>query len=168
MLNPKTIDCYEIVAYWQLAAECAKFAYYGLRAKLIKGKVMKRALFILLGLSALPRVAWASDFTLFFSVLSTYFVIIPFTLINLLLILYFEHKGKYASLEWAKKHSQIASVLPILGIFVLLLEFVNIRNLKDSYLLGVFIILSVLAIALLLARLPLLIYRKQNKLGEKQ
>lgn len=108
-----------------------------------------------------PSIAYASDFTGFFSLASLLFIVFPICLVQLLFNVFSWHK--FGDRKIALKCACLGSIVPFLAIVVNIFEFVMAGSYDGHgrlwYLEGFLILLSLNMSALLLAWLPMAAYR---------
>lgn len=108
-----------------------------------------------------PSIAYASDFTGFFSLASLLFIVFPICLVQLLFNVFSWHK--FGDRKIALKCACLGSIVPILAIVLNVFEFsmVNLKGMSYflKYLDDFLIVLSLNMSALLLAWLPMVAYR---------
>ncbi|CAA9380372.1 MAG: hypothetical protein AVDCRST_MAG89-5334, partial [uncultured Gemmatimonadetes bacterium] len=77
-----------------------------------------RLLFCILTIAATPTVASATEYPGFGTVVISGLFVPPLALLHLVLLAYHAEKRRYASLRFALRHSCLASVVPMLGIWM--------------------------------------------------
>lgn len=116
-----------------------------------------RLLFGILTITATPTVVF-TDYTGFLSIVTAIYVVPPSALINLVLLAYFAGRRRYRSRRFALTHSAFASIGPLLGVCAVLLEPARYHwtDAERSR------CMTVAAVAMALAWLPLLVHRLQR------
>ena len=76
--------------------------------------------------SIVPRYAYASDFSRFYSFSFFLCIVVPSILINQYLIRQFQKRNYYSSYRLAVIHTVLASIIPIAGLVIAIYETYNI------------------------------------------
>lgn len=100
---------------------------------------------------------FASDYTGFMSIIYLMLVVGISMAIHLSLFIYFYFLGKYESIQFAKNHAIIATLLPLSGIFIAIIDY------RTQYELLTMLVINLIAIAASFT--PLLI--RNSKIFEK-
>jgi hypothetical protein len=77
-----------------------------------------RLLFCILAIAATPSTASATDYTGIGTLVISFLFVPPLALLNLLLLAYFAGRRRYSTLRFALGHSCLASVVPMLGVWM--------------------------------------------------
>jgi ABC-type long-subunit fatty acid transport system fused permease/ATPase subunit len=85
--------------------------------------VRAKLLLCLILIATTPSIASATDYTGILTITVMAFIAIPWMIINLVVLVVFAFQGRYASRDFAVKHSWIASTVPILGALLALQEY---------------------------------------------
>ena len=82
-----------------------------------------KLLLCLIFIAMTPSIASATDYTGFLTIMLLVFIMVPGMIINLVVLIVFAAKRRYASLGFAVKHSCIASAVIIVGVLLTLQEY---------------------------------------------
>ncbi|HEY7767749.1 hypothetical protein, partial [Longimicrobium sp.] len=75
-------------------------------------------LFCILAIAATPSMASATAYPGFGTLVISHLFVPPLALLHLILLAYYADKRRYSSLRFALKHACLASVVPMLGIWI--------------------------------------------------
>ena len=84
-----------------------------------------KLLLCLLFIAMTPSIASATDYTGFLTIMLVLFIMIPGMIINLIVLIVFTVKRRYASLRFALTHSCIASAVILVGVLLTLQEYAS-------------------------------------------
>ena len=116
-----------------------------------------------------PTMVLASDFTGMLSLLTIFFVIIPISIGNLILMWLNFRNGKYTSIRYAKFHSCAASIPLGLVSLVVMFDFsrgVSYRGV-ENYISEIVFFIIIILVLLILAWLPMWWHYKIKKSNSK-
>lgn len=81
-----------------------------------------RLLFCILVIAATPATASATEYPGFGTLVIAHLFVPPLALLHLILLAYYAEKRRYSSLRFALKHACLASVVPVLGLWLAMVE----------------------------------------------
>ncbi|HEY0022744.1 MAG TPA: hypothetical protein VGB24_07535 [Longimicrobium sp.] len=76
----------------------------------------------MLAIAATPSTASATAYPGFGTLVISHLFVPPLALVHLILLAYFADKRRYSSLRFALRHSCLAAVVPMLGVWMAMLE----------------------------------------------
>lgn len=110
-----------------------------------------------------PTIASASDMTGLLTLMTLAFVVAPLTLVHIVVMLVLATRGTYRTKTAAWRHALIASIAPVLGMTVAVLELNGARHAQDLA-----IVLSILLGVLAVSLLPMAIHQFQKPAGARK
>lgn len=123
---------------------------------------MSKKLLIFTSVMMISTSVYASDFTGLLSLIYFSIITVPFLVAHLIASLYFYHKGRYSSKNFAVKHFEVAMLIPFLGLVVMGVDYYLSYGSGDSHIDDLVFGLTLYSVLILIFALPYFNYYIQK------